>query len=236
MKLIRKLAVLIVALAGASVAQADPIIYEGLCNGTADSSITCDSNTGLEWLDLTTTLGLSYNEALNSDYVTDLGFRHATESELLSLYVSARIPVVGQLQPDGTVTNGTSALNRAGVEFLLPLLGCTFICSTGEAAAQGFLDISDPNLTAYAFIQLKFPSSASATGIWSPQPRDLLAVSFLRDQTGNFLVRSVSVPEPSTLALFALGLFGMIFMQRKALPTVSSRFHMCAFNVQAALN
>ena len=54
-------------------------------NGTT----TTDTDTGLEWLDITETTGLSYNEVLASDYVTNDGYRFATEAEVHQLYTNA---------------------------------------------------------------------------------------------------------------------------------------------------
>ena len=50
-----------------------------------DGLITLDTSTGLRWLDVTATLGLSYNEAEASVYATDHGFRHATYKEVRAL-------------------------------------------------------------------------------------------------------------------------------------------------------
>jgi glutamate synthase domain-containing protein 2 len=62
MNFLRKLAVVIIALGSVCVAQADPILVEGQCDGTANAAVTCDTSTGLEWLDLTATIGLSVNQ------------------------------------------------------------------------------------------------------------------------------------------------------------------------------
>lgn len=46
--------------------------------------ITVDLTSGLEWLDLDVTVGLSYNEVLDSQYYSD-GWRYATRTEYVSL-------------------------------------------------------------------------------------------------------------------------------------------------------
>ena len=53
-----------------------------------DGLITLDTATGLRWLDVTATKGLSYNQAEASVYVTDYGFRHATYWEVRNLLES----------------------------------------------------------------------------------------------------------------------------------------------------
>ena len=58
-------------------------------------STTYDPNTGLEWLDLTIFLGMSFNQTSASSYVMIDGFRFATEADLLSLYQSVGIIQTG---------------------------------------------------------------------------------------------------------------------------------------------
>ena len=79
MNFLRKLAVVLIALGSVSVARADPIMIEGLCDGTASARITCDTRTGSEWLDLSETVGLTIQQFLNGQggYL-DEGFRLAT--------------------------------------------------------------------------------------------------------------------------------------------------------------
>jgi hypothetical protein len=67
----------------ATPSRAVPLVDQG--------SITYDPNTGLRWLDLTQTQGMSFNQTLNSPYVTTDGFRFATPLELQSLYADVGI-------------------------------------------------------------------------------------------------------------------------------------------------
>jgi hypothetical protein len=56
---------------------------------SGDGLTTLDSMTGLQWLDVTETVGLSYGDVLISQYTTDLSFRYASLQELTSLYDNA---------------------------------------------------------------------------------------------------------------------------------------------------
>lgn len=50
---------------------------------------TTDTDTNLEWLDLTATNGLSYADALSSTFVTIDGYRSATSLEVAQLFTDA---------------------------------------------------------------------------------------------------------------------------------------------------
>ena len=167
-----------------------------------DHAITYDTKTHFEWLDLTKTEGLNYNEALASKYVTDFGFHIATVAEVLQLWAG-----VG-------VTPGDSYENSVGGIELINLLGCTAQCVRGGPAAQGWMDMGDPLMTAYSFVQY---ASSSPQGPYQPgvQPIDanmnyVPFVSrdstnpYLNEDTGTWLVRN-AVPEPATWAMMITG-------------------------------
>jgi hypothetical protein len=171
-----------------------------------DHAITYDTDTQFEWLDLTKTEGLNYNDALASRYVTEFGFHIATVAEVLQLWA------------DVGVSPGDSYENSPGGVELINLLGCTAQCVRGGPAAQGWMDMGDPLMTAYSFVQY---ASSSPPGPYMPgvQPIDanmnyVPFVSrastnpFLNDDTGAWLVRS-AVPEPATWAMMITG-FGLV--------------------------
>ena len=60
-------------------------------------SLTIDTSTGLAWLDVNLSAGLSYNQALADTGPGGLfsGFRYATAQEVLNLYSAAGIPGFG---------------------------------------------------------------------------------------------------------------------------------------------
>jgi hypothetical protein len=178
---------------------------------SGDQLLTRDPSAGLDWLDLTVTLGLSYNEASVSEYVTDHGFRFANVDEVTSLYISA----------GGVTVPGSGPQNLAAVLLLLDLMGCTTQCVNGEPAGQGYFNttVPDPTQASYSFYQgaailnageftiADFPTAA---------PKDLpVNAPFWRNSTGSFFVRNVAVPEPTTIAIFTLGLLGLGAARRR---------------------
>lgn len=163
-----------------------------------DRALTYDDTTNFEWLDLTKTLGLSYNQTLATTYVTDFGFRMATPDEVLGLWASAG------------VVPGLSAQNAPGVVQLVNLLGCTEQCVTGQPAAQGWMDMGNAFMTAYSFVQHSQP--AQPGGPVTMGAAQMNSTPFKsRDTplfgTASFLVRT-AVPEPSIWLMLIAG-FGL---------------------------
>ena len=80
------------------------------------NSLTIDTSTGLGWLDLTASAGLSYQQVLAATQPGGIysGFRFATAQEVLNLYSSAGIP--------GT---GYYPLSTPSILSLISLLGAT---------------------------------------------------------------------------------------------------------------
>src|SRR4051812_22029064 len=138
-------ALLCVGVTSVAYANTIPLVDEG--------PITYDPNTGLEWLDLTVTRGWSLNQTLASPYVTNDGFRAATQSELRSLYADVGITFQQSQNPWHT-SSDYSLENGPGVSTLLRLLGCTFQCNGPSPAGQGWLDVGSSTGTLYAFYQL----------------------------------------------------------------------------------
>ena len=65
-------------------------LVEGLCDGTPDSTVTCDSATGLEWLDLTQTTGFSVNAVLGgAGGFLDAGWTVADLAAVELLFIGA---------------------------------------------------------------------------------------------------------------------------------------------------
>jgi len=106
-----------------SVAQASLISKDLLTQD--DGLITQDSQTQLEWLDLSATNEVSVVDILNGyGGYYDKGFRYASESQVLNLYINAGFT---NFNPDPFYrTSGVDSFIPA--ETLISLMGCTFTC------------------------------------------------------------------------------------------------------------
>jgi hypothetical protein len=192
---------------------------------TADSglgvdTITADSDTGLEWLDLPLSAGFSFNTIqpeLNAGGMFD-GFRLAARVEVETLWANAGIPVIN---------GGSSPANQAPVIALID----DFIGQTDSQGGfpEAFAFTGDLSGTSVFRGMLDFagvvdPYSATTTNSQG------LGTAF--SSFGAWLVRSTSpplqpptcgvpgtpdcqAPEPTTLALLGLGLVGMAARTRK---------------------
>jgi hypothetical protein len=180
-----------------------------------DGLITLDTETGLEWLDLTESVNRSFDDVSGQfgpgeDFE---GWRHATGSEVCRL-VSTYAVAVGPVCPEFFVRlEGSDEV----VTHLLSFLGVTstppsqfsvgwYDDGGGSTPAPGFAGlsnatISDPTVQIILILD-------DFVGFTPENPIDYTEPF---PEWGHSLVRSV--PEPSTLALLLLG-FG--FLARRA--------------------
>lgn len=169
-----------------------------------DALLTRDTETGLEWLDLTPTAGLSYDDvAGGAGGWIAMGFRVARQSQVNTLYLNAGIDTV------------VSTINGTAVDTLLTLMGCTRgDCSDpgafAGAAGLADLDSFDPTTAVEMFLE-SFPNPDDPSGRLGQASLiggDVFGFLFLKDVAtpglGVYLYRGV--PEPATIVLFALGL------------------------------
>ena len=117
-----------IAAVGMSATSAHAILIENDLNAAGDKLITLDTATGIEWLDVTATLGLSYNQALGTTFVTAQGFSHATVDDVSTLYTNAGVPAQG---------GAFVAANFIGAQDLLLKLGCTSSCGPNGPEHRG---------------------------------------------------------------------------------------------------
>ena len=180
-----------------------------LVTGSGAGDITFDSQTGLEWLDLTKTAGLSYNEIKNGtvtgfDFIANDGFRFATVSDVSTLFSNAGV----------TVFNTESATSLAPFQLLFGLMGCTGNCSLSQPFLRGYadFDVFNSSLSAAPFFQLNTSTTAKADITILNIPKTSFTSSI-----GSFLVRnSAEVPEPSSIILFGVGLLGLAGIRRRS--------------------
>jgi len=180
-------------------------------NAAGDKLITLDTVTGFEWLDVTATLNLSYNQAELTGFVTAQGFRHANITEVVALYTNAGVT---------NFSSSYAASNFSGVQELLAKLGCTS-CGSHQPYQWGLADLSSPSptLAQSSFILSNVPGATALAYMgFSPPSKE----HWYGPSVGNYLIRAVTVSngtatvsEPTSLALFGLGLAGLGYMRRR---------------------
>ena len=188
------------------------VAYGGLMASSDASfgvgSITVDTDSGLEWLDINLSTGFSYTAILPelSGGMFD-GFRLATDEEVVELWVNAGIPVIN---------NVGSPLNVSPVQALLnDFIGSTSV-ENGNPQAFGFTaDIANgavSRATLDFFFENGNPNYLASADIGTQG----LGTSF--PGFGAWLVRDrAAIPEPGSfyLVMLALGMLG--WSQRRSL-------------------
>ena len=168
-----------------------------------NGSTTVDTDTNLEWLDLTETLGLSYADALASSFVTVDGYRSATSLEVAELFTNA-----GMSEQD----NLAREVDFAAASDLLNLLGCTLapsVCATtANPIGTGYAEWT-PGTGRRALYR-----TDSINGGRGAATVESSFLTTANPEIGTYLVRIV--PEPSTGLLLLGGLAALSRTRRDA--------------------
>jgi hypothetical protein len=156
-----------------------------------DRLITLDTISGLEWLDITKTQGMSYSD-VRSDTILKTGdWEHATNYEVLNLFT-------GYLRSD----NFQQIQNYFGITMEITEPGLYHIKMT-----HGFIEHLDGrSLYGDAFIKYFLSGGESIWEVrnfsaWDPDRRE--------PNVGHWMVRQSAVPIPGAVWLLGSGLIGL---------------------------
>lgn len=199
----------------ATVANADLIEIDLFSNG--DGLITRDTIAGLDWLDLTQTLTLSFSDIqAGAGGWTELGFRHAGANEFSALLQSAG--VTESIEFGGTTYAMSDSTLVQAMTTLQALIGVTQITYNHSYPSVQSLGVLSNTSTQYpgwnavgtvSITQLPdyIPYAVfSGTQYYNGFPADLSGQGH-----GQFLVREISqVPLPPTMWLLGSGLLALI--------------------------
>ena len=174
---------------------------------TGDHLITRDTTSGVDWLDLSVTDGMSVSAALSS-YSAD-GFRWATNEDISGLFNAFSMPVI----------NTTPVLNE--------LVSLGIDINTGNIF-QSYFGSTVNSTTGHASGYYQNPNDSVGSETYACIGDGCLNEGFVRQwehsysltghsSIGVFLVRDVSaVPVPAAVWLFGSGLIGLVgFARRK---------------------
>jgi len=166
-----------------------------------DAKLTKDTDTGLEWLDLTQTIGLSVNDIVNgvgNTWYQD--FRYATRDEF------------DQLGANVFALPGVPYVETFEVMKMLGLTESFYNGFDGQWDSKGFIDpfAGDPLATDGGGFR-RILHTPFTHQVYFSNSEDNFDLDYTNTGFGHFLVRTSAVPIPPTFLLLGtgLGLFGI---------------------------
>jgi len=161
-----------------------------------DELAVYDESTNLTWLDLSLTRGLSYEQAIS----TYSKFRHATHTEVTTLFTN----FFGILETTNEIGSSSKATDFVDV------FGPTF----AELSLGRFYDDDNISRIAGAYFTFSHVYTPDPGSHWvgiEDEVESSVGIYIVYDGslTFNEPQPDVSIPEPSTLAIFALGMIGL---------------------------
>ena len=209
---------LTVAVTAAFASSANAALSARDLNSGGDALLTFDSNSGLEWLDVSYNVGRNSVSILSDTILASQSFRYATGTEVLALWHASGAS--GPFVYDPAVES--YAGNFLGAQLLINLLGCTsdvlgqpcdgvdqnwhFGRYASAASSSGFnlglVDYFGP------------PDYRAGTGAMLIDIGTIYPTFFDRPDIGNYLVRS-AVAEPGTNIMIIAGALAFGIMRRR---------------------
>ena len=209
-----------------SVASASLISHNGY---TLDTDTDIVTGGGLEWLQWDQTLGNSVQWLLdgNAETIAGGGWRLADNTDMSTLFNSFSFGVTfdaDETTSQAMFTPYTSSDTTDPHHYFIELFGYTIydenIGLEDRYEARAFFggDSNQNDLYNFAAVQGDYISTLSPEGkAVASMHDDWHQVANISYGAGLALVRDHSVPEPSILALFAAGLFGLGFARHHKL-------------------
>jgi hypothetical protein len=180
-----------------------------------DDSVTKDTDTGLEWLDLTISTNRSWDDLVGLDGSSEFifggdfeGWRYATLAEVQTLLANHGFPYIN---PNfNEITNQRTE----NVPFYI-----SFVDLFGETCPIGVVNCT-LNLTQTRG-WIDGPTNSSVAELVYDHQNNDAGINFFNTSggsyvsTGSFLARVAAVPIPPALWLFGSGLLGLIGIARR---------------------
>lgn len=224
----KKIAKTTVAATAFSMCSMVNLVQAGIINTNHDSFI--DDTTNLEWLDFNITSNQSYNEVIantgnGGSYV---GWRLPTTDEVNALYYNAFYDIADSWKEklDNEVPfiqaraisnqNIEGLLAESSFQQIFAAMGFS-LYGDEKNVAQGLYEDSYGDLAYFQLLDYKTTENTDyATLSWGWEDRTDSHRTHGGTNLSTMLVRGASeVPEPSTLAIFALGIVGLAFRGNK---------------------
>lgn len=178
-----------------------------------NDTFTFDTSTGLNWLDLSETAGMSYSQALSSNS----GWRYATYGEVQNLF---GVLFNGYYDTDTTRHQSLSADNAYSdqaidvnnFQSLFGIVDSVTASGKTHSYTYGLYSWGEPStLRAMG----AYSNTDGLTNIQGIEFYQAYTSSFTADGHGTYLVRTSIVPIPSAVWLFGSGLIGLIGIARR---------------------
>lgn len=188
------------------------VVILGISSGHAaiidNGTYTTDTNSALDWLDLTETNGMSYNQVMADVELS--GWRYATIAE-----VSIFFDTFGG--DNSFYYGGLNTQNNGLFGAIAPLwgdIGHTVFPERIEEVGDGnsvFMTQGPIFIDGAPYINLGFFGTGDDTQDYVDISASLIPPDYPASQIGSALVRdAISVPEPTTFALISIGLLGTV--------------------------